>query len=100
MTEQIFTAHGFDFIADTMDWHDSHDAETASDKLGEIIDTFNTDEAAELHSLLTRAAQGIVEWDHPKLDALQKRCDAILTDVTKDYQSQSFDGHNCTIVAA
>ena len=99
MSQQIFTAHGHDFIADTMDWIDSGDSDEASERLGEIIRSFSADEAAELHGLLTAASEGDVDWDHPKLEALQARCNEILSDVTKDYASQSFDGHNCTIAA-
>ncbi len=99
MSEQIFTAHGFDFVADTMDWFDSGDADRASEMLGEIVASFSADEAADLHGLLTAATEGEVDWDHPKLDALQSRCNTVLSEVTKDYASQNFNGHNCTIVA-
>ncbi len=100
MAQQIFTAHGYDFVADTMDWHDSTDADEASERLGEIIQGFTAAEAADYHAKLAAAAEGEIEWDEPTLAALQDRCNAILADVTKDYVSQNLDGHNCTIAAA
>jgi hypothetical protein len=99
MAEQIFTAYGFDFVADTMDWQDSADAEKASEKLGEIVASFSADEAAELHGLLAKAAEGEIEWTHPTLKALERRCSAVLADVTHDYLGNVDTGHNCTILA-
>ncbi|MED5548986.1 MAG: hypothetical protein VX529_06460 [Pseudomonadota bacterium] len=100
MGQQIFTAHGFDFVADTMDWIDRADADEASERLGEIIRSFSAEEAAELHGLLTAAAEGEVDWDHPKLEALEDRCRDVASEVMKDYLSSPATGHNCTIAAA
>lgn len=100
MAQQIFTAHGYDFVADAMDWRDAADADEASERLGAIIQGFTAAEAADYHAKLAAAAEGEIEWDEPTLAALQKRCDAIRADVTKDYANQNFDGHNCTIAAA
>lgn len=99
MTHSTHSVHGFDFIADTMDWRDKDDAARAESGLIEIIHSFTASEAAELHCLLSSAANGDVDWSHPKLSALQRRCLGVCNYILREYVSQPAVGHNCDILA-
>ena len=92
--------HGFDSSIDTNDWTHSDDAERVSDDILEQMLLWTPEQAAEYHLLMTKANEGEIDFDDPRLRPVDQMCAECASKVLDTYLNTSvMTGHNYSIHA-
>ena len=92
--------HGFKFSIDTNDWTNSADAEKVSDDIWEQMLLWTPEQAAEYHLLMTKANEGEIDFDDPRLQSVDQMCADCAGKVLDTYLNTSvMTGHNYSIHA-
>lgn len=94
------TTHGHTFTIDTMDWHNTADAEDCAALIADQVEAWPADKAARIHSLLMQYRNGEIEYDAADLADVRRMCADCADSVMISYQNTStMYGHNFELSA-
>jgi len=92
--------YGYNFSIDTSDWIHSTDADTVSGDIETQMRLWTPKQASEYHLLLSKASEGEIEFDSPKLQPVDQMCADCASKVLDTYLDTSgMTGHNYSINA-